>query len=75
MRKIWRRLLCRLFKHVPEEFTISACSPIITGIRCKRCGEQREMCPSCGERPSEATLRDANGNELGNLCWRCVGVP
>jgi hypothetical protein len=65
-----RRLICRLRRHVPVEYTISACSPIEKGIRCSRCGETYPMCVWCKVRP--ATMKLENTGE--SICRDCVGV-
>ena len=71
MKWLWlRRLICRFFKHVPEEYTISACSPIIKGIRCSRCSELYPMCDWCKERPATMTVR-GSGEQV---CRGCIGV-
>lgn len=66
----WRRLTCWALKHVPEDYTISACSPISTGRRCRRCGEKWPQCSSCGNAPATMVVR-GSGEEW---CRYCVGV-
>lgn len=66
----WRRLMCRMFKHVPEDYEISACSPISTGRRCKRCGEKWPQCESCGNAPYEMVVRGSGEK----WCRTCVGI-
>lgn len=68
---LWlRRLICRIIKHLPEEYTISECSPIITGIRCSRCGEEYPRCVWCNLRPATMTVR-GSGEQV---CRSCIGV-
>lgn len=66
----WRRTVCRFRKHVPEEFVISACTPIAKGIRCKRCGEQWPQCEWCGVRPATSVVQGSGED----VCRHCVGV-
>lgn len=70
LRHLFRRLLCYFLKHVPEDYWISPCSPMIRGRRCKRCGEPWPQCAWCGEEP--ATMYCETTKE--DVCRACVGI-